>query len=98
MNNLRISRLAGDLEIVQWSDEEDGLVYDPSSGETILLNVVERCALECLEPQGVAISFTMWVEQVAKELDASDVPQLSRYLESLSQQFEDVGLCHCRTS
>jgi hypothetical protein len=93
-----IRRLSGTLEMAQWDEEDDVVVFDPTSGETVLLNLVDWTAFSALDPREGPVPLAEWTERITKELDSADVPELGVYVEGLSQQLEDVGLCRRGTA
>lgn len=72
-----------------WGDES--VVFNPVSGDTHLLNLIERAALEEIVAAG-RISFERLRDQLAELLELEVTGDLEAYLESLLAQFQDVGL------
>ena len=73
------------------------MVYNPVSGDTHLLNLVEQTALEEIESAG-RVTFEELAESLLERLEIDDRAQLETYLQTLLQQFEEVGLISCQSS
>lgn len=67
------------------------MVFNPASGDTHLLNLVERTALEEIEAAG-RLSFEDLAAKLAERLQLDDITDLETYLLKLLAQFSEVGL------
>ncbi len=74
-----------------WSDGDEVLVFQHDSGETHLLNLVDRTTLECLAQIGPVTIDTLCAE-VAAILEVDDKQALNRYIKKLLEQFDELGL------
>ncbi len=74
-----------------WTDGDEALVFQHDSGETHLLNLVDRTTLECLAQIGPVTIDTLCAE-VAAILEVDDKQALNRYIKKLLEQFDELGL------
>ena len=82
------------LEWLEW--DEQAVVFNPRSGDTHLLNLVERTALACLDDRGLCVraegDLDALVTAVSSQLDITADERLRQYLHRLIAQFDELGL------
>ena len=90
---MRHTSYSSKLEWLEW--DEQAVVFNPRSGDTHLLNLVERTALECLD-EGSCIrsedDMDALAIAVSSRLDISADQRLRQYLRQLVTQFDELGL------